>query len=184
MLSRRGELRRSEEEGGEDGGCDKGEKREGKAMTAVVVEEEEEEVEGCFRVRGVCDNEGGREREEIEISRNSSPEEDFVAAATICRGKRHSHCSPERKTSLQSTEAVNPKAYPLADAQLTITILDLIQQAANYKQLKKGANEATKTLNRGISEFVVMAADTEPLEILLHLPLLAEDKDAIEKLLI
>lgn len=35
---------------------------------------------------------------------------------------------------------------------------------------------ATKTLNRGIAEFVVMAADTEPLEILLHLPLLAEDK--------
>ncbi|MQM10449.1 hypothetical protein Taro_043341 [Colocasia esculenta] len=77
----------------------------------------------------------------------------------------------------RSMEAVNSKAYPLADAQLTITILDLIQQAANYKQLKKGANEATKTLNRGISEFVVMAADTEPLEILLHLPLLAEDKN-------
>ncbi|KAE9621256.1 putative 50S ribosomal protein L30e [Lupinus albus] len=73
-------------------------------------------------------------------------------------------------------EAVNPKAYPLADSQLTITILDLVQQAANYKQLKKGANEATKTLNRGHSEFIVMAADTEPLEILLHLPLLAEDK--------
>ena len=115
---------------------------------------------------------------------------------------------------------VNPKAYPLADAQLTITILDIVQQAAvrlspnahhrsdspdfalksnataekkqptrspprasfphdrqNYKQLKKGANEATKTLNRGISEFVVLAADTEPLEILLHLPLLAEDKN-------
>ena len=72
---------------------------------------------------------------------------------------------------------VNPKAFPLADADLTITILDLIQQAANYKQLKKGANEATKTLNRGISEFIVMAADAEPLEILLHLPLLCEDKN-------
>lgn len=83
------------------------------------------------------------------------------------------------------------QAYPLADAQLTNTILDIVQQAANYKQLKKGANEgeqcfsnqndhryqcrpserdilqrpgihlsvtlfcaATKTLNRGISEFV------------------------------
>ncbi|OVA17758.1 Peptidase S8/S53 domain [Macleaya cordata] len=80
-------------------------------------------------------------------------------------------------SSIAKNEAVNPKAYPLADAQLTITIHDLIQQAANYKQLKKGANEATKTLNRGISEFVVMAADTEPLEILLHLPLLAEDKN-------
>jgi len=42
---------------------------------------------------------------------------------------------------LQTGETVNPKAYPLADAQLTITILDLVQQAANYKQLKKGANE-------------------------------------------
>ncbi|KAI9475439.1 MAG: ribonucleoprotein-associated protein [Benjaminiella poitrasii] len=73
--------------------------------------------------------------------------------------------------------AVNPKAFPLADAALTSTILDLVQQASHYKQLKKGANEATKTLNRGISEFIIMAADTEPLEILLHLPLLCEDKN-------
>jgi hypothetical protein len=35
---------------------------------------------------------------------------------------------------------------------------------------------ATKTLNRGISELIVLAADTDPLEILLHLPLLCEDK--------
>ena len=35
----------------------------------------------------------------------------------------------------------NPKAYPLADAELTVTILELVQQASNYKQLKKGANE-------------------------------------------
>ncbi|CAH1794136.1 unnamed protein product, partial [Owenia fusiformis] len=80
-----------------------------------------------------------------------------------------------RQTTM--TEEVNPKAYPLADPQLTQKVLDILQQAANYKQLKKGANEATKTLNRGISEFIVMAADAEPLEILLHLPLLCEDKN-------
>jgi U4/U6 small nuclear ribonucleoprotein SNU13 len=73
--------------------------------------------------------------------------------------------------------ATNPKAFPLADANLTNQILDLCQQASNYKQLKKGANEATKTLNRGIAEFIVMTADTEPIEILLHLPLLCEDKN-------
>jgi U4/U6 small nuclear ribonucleoprotein SNU13 len=55
--------------------------------------------------------------------------------------------------------------------------LDLVQQASHYKQLKKGANEATKTLNRGISEFIVLSADAEPIEILLHLPLLCEDKN-------
>lgn len=76
-----------------------------------------------------------------------------------------------------SDSKVNPKAFPLADAKLTVNILDLVQQANNYKQLKKGANEATKTLNRGISELIVLAADTEPLAILLHLPLLCEDKN-------
>jgi U4/U6 small nuclear ribonucleoprotein SNU13 len=72
---------------------------------------------------------------------------------------------------------MSEKAFPLADADLTIALLDLVQQATNYKQTKKGANEATKTLNRGISELIVMAADAEPIEILLHLPLLCEDKN-------
>jgi len=76
--------------------------------------------------------------------------------------------------------------------------MDIVQQAANYKQIKKGANEgmflaiiylntgdllilfiATKTLNRGIAQLIILAADTEPLEILLHLPLLCEDKVCI-----
>lgn len=55
--------------------------------------------------------------------------------------------------------------------------MNLLQQALNYNQLRKGANEATKTLNRGLSDIIVMAADTEPIEILLHLPLLCEDKN-------
>lgn len=68
-------------------------------------------------------------------------------------------------------------AWPIADQALTQEILDLVQQASHYRQLKKGANEATKTLNRGISEIVILAADTAPLAILLHLPLLCEDKN-------
>lgn len=35
---------------------------------------------------------------------------------------------------------------------------------------------ATKTLNRGIAELIILTADTEPIEILLHLPLLCEEK--------
>lgn len=80
----------------------------------------------------------------------------------------------------------------MADASLTQKLLDLVQQAMHYKQLRKGANEsalvvfssietpttsATKTLNRGIAEIVILAADAEPLEIVLHLPLLCEDKN-------
>ncbi|KAL0221109.1 hypothetical protein RCL1_000963 [Eukaryota sp. TZLM3-RCL] len=69
------------------------------------------------------------------------------------------------------------KAFPLADGDLTVSILDLVQQSHNYKQLRKGANEATKALNRGIAQVIVMAADAEPIEIVLHLPLLCEDKN-------
>ena len=71
----------------------------------------------------------------------------------------------------------NPKAYPLAPEDLTKSILELIQQAANYRQLKRGANESTKALNRGQAMLVVMAADTDPIEILMHVPLLCEDKN-------
>eukprot|EP01015_Nassula_variabilis_P007680 TRINITY_DN1594_c0_g1_i6.p1 TRINITY_DN1594_c0_g1~~TRINITY_DN1594_c0_g1_i6.p1 ORF type:complete len:135 (+),score=38.66 TRINITY_DN1594_c0_g1_i6:3-407(+) len=75
------------------------------------------------------------------------------------------------------TNMSDPRVVPLADEELTSRILDLVQQAASMRQIKKGANEATKTLNRGISELIIMAADTEPLEIILHLPLLCEDKN-------
>jgi U4/U6 small nuclear ribonucleoprotein SNU13 len=49
--------------------------------------------------------------------------------------------------------------------------------AARRPQLMIRANEATKTLNRGICEFIILTADVEPIEIVLHLPLLCEDKN-------
>ena len=93
-----------------------------------------------------------------------------------------------------ANDGVNPKAHPLADNEFAQKLLDLTQQALNYNQLRKGANEATKTLNRGLSEvsywnffkqlyniapfqLIILAADTEPIEIILHLPLLCEDKN-------
>jgi len=69
------------------------------------------------------------------------------------------------------------KAFPMADESTTLELMNLIQTAQGYGQLKKGANETTKTLNRGIAELIILAGDTDPIEILLHLPLLCEDKN-------
>ena len=69
------------------------------------------------------------------------------------------------------------KTQPLAPKPLQKQIFELLSQAYNYKKIKKGANEATKTLNRGITDLIVLAADAEPIEIILHLPLLCEDKN-------
>ncbi|OIW28527.1 putative 13 kd U4/U6.U5 snRNP associate protein [Coniochaeta ligniaria NRRL 30616] len=68
-------------------------------------------------------------------------------------------------------------AWPKADAALTQELLDLVQQCSHVRQLKKGANETTKSLSRGTSELVILAADTTPLSIVLHIPLLCEDKN-------
>ncbi len=80
-------------------------------------------------------------------------------------------------SSSSAASSAASKAFPLAGAELSTQILKLIEQAANLKQIKKGANEATKALNRGYAGIIVMAADTEPIEILMHLPLLCEDKN-------
>ena len=79
--------------------------------------------------------------------------------------------------NLQSDEVKSKsRAVPLATKPLQKKILELVNTCSGYKKIKKGANEATKTLNRGQSELIVIAADAEPLEIILHLPLLCEDK--------
>ena len=70
--------------------------------------------------------------------------------------------SPDSTSGLQMTDLRYSAAWPQADQALSQEILDLVQQATHYRQLKKGANEATKTLNRGISELIVLAADTSP----------------------
>lgn len=71
----------------------------------------------------------------------------------------------------------NPKAFPLAPEDLTVTILDIVHQVAAQNLLRKGANETAKSLNKNSSQLVIMAADADPIEIVLHIPLLCEDKN-------
>ncbi|KAJ5740923.1 hypothetical protein N7493_000795 [Penicillium malachiteum] len=68
-------------------------------------------------------------------------------------------------------------AWPMADESLTQELLDILQQGIHSRQVKKGANEATKAVNRGVSELVILAGDASPLAIVMHLPLLCEDKN-------
>ncbi|KAJ5826593.1 Ribosomal protein L7Ae/L30e/S12e/Gadd45 [Penicillium robsamsonii] len=72
---------------------------------------------------------------------------------------------------------LGPHAWPMADAALTQELLGLLQQGTHYDQLRKGANEVTRSVTRGNSEIVVLAGDTNPLAILMHLPLLCENKN-------
>ena len=83
----------------------------------------------------------------------------------------------ENDSEEEEKEEVDKRIFPLASKQIQKEIFNTITRCAQIKKIKKGANEATKTLNRGISDLIVIAADVKPLEIVLHLPLLCEDKN-------
>ncbi len=55
-------------------------------------------------------------------------------------------------------------------------ILEVIESATAAKGVRKGMNETTKAIERGVAKLVVMAENVEPEEILVHVPVLCEEK--------
>ncbi|MDD9954009.1 MAG: ribosomal L7Ae/L30e/S12e/Gadd45 family protein [Candidatus Woesearchaeota archaeon] len=55
--------------------------------------------------------------------------------------------------------------------------LEIIELARKTGKIKKGCNEVTKLIEKGEAKFVAYAADVAPKEIVMHLPLLAKEKD-------
>jgi large subunit ribosomal protein L7Ae len=55
--------------------------------------------------------------------------------------------------------------------------LEAIEVARKSGKLKKGINEVTKSLERGNMKLVVLADDTQPEEVIMHLPILCEEKN-------
>ncbi|EET89611.1 MAG: 50S ribosomal protein L7Ae [Candidatus Micrarchaeales archaeon] len=53
---------------------------------------------------------------------------------------------------------------------------EALQLARQSGKIKKGVNEATKSIERGAAKLVVMAEDVEPEEVIMHLPQLCEQK--------
>lgn len=54
---------------------------------------------------------------------------------------------------------------------------EALQISKESGRIKKGINEVTKSVERGIATFVVMAEDITPIEIAMHLPQLCEQKN-------
>ena len=54
-------------------------------------------------------------------------------------------------------------------------IYDMLQANSNGR-LKKGSNEVTKTAERGTAQFIVLAVDVNPPELLAHVPLICAEK--------
>lgn len=56
-------------------------------------------------------------------------------------------------------------------------VLEAVEIARTTGKIRKGANEATKALEKGNAKLVVYAQDVSPKEIIMHLPLLCKEKN-------
>ena len=54
--------------------------------------------------------------------------------------------------------------------------LQLVQVASETGKVRVGTNEVTKSSERSEAKLVVMAEDVDPVEILVHVPMLCEEK--------
>lgn len=54
--------------------------------------------------------------------------------------------------------------------------LEAVRLARQSGSVRKGVNEVTKSVERGLASLVVMAEDVEPQEILMHIPKLCDQK--------
>ena len=61
---------------------------------------------------------------------------------------------------------------------LVSPILEAVRVASQTGKVRKGTNEATKAIERGISKLIVIAEDVEPPEVVAHLPLICEEQNA------
>ncbi|MEM2901583.1 MAG: 50S ribosomal protein L7Ae [Candidatus Bathyarchaeia archaeon] len=52
----------------------------------------------------------------------------------------------------------------------------LIQVSRESGKIRKGTNEVTKTVERGVAKLVIIAEDVDPPQIVAHIPLLCEER--------
>ena len=58
-------------------------------------------------------------------------------------------------------------------------IYEAVEIAKNTGKLRKGVNETTKCVERGLAKMVVLASDVEPAEVLMHLPTICNEKKVL-----
>ena len=54
--------------------------------------------------------------------------------------------------------------------------LEILEKSAKSGKVKGGINEVTKAIERGSAKLVIIAEDVSPKEIVMHLPILCDEK--------
>jgi large subunit ribosomal protein L7Ae len=53
---------------------------------------------------------------------------------------------------------------------------EALRQAKQTGKIRKGTNETTKAIERGVAKLVIIAEDVEPPEVVAHLPIICDER--------
>ena len=62
--------------------------------------------------------------------------------------------------------------------ELVDAAYEALRQAKQTGKIRKGTNETTKAIERGIAKLSIIAEDVDPPEVVAHLPILCEERNA------
>lgn len=74
---------------------------------------------------------------------------------------------------------MSPKPYFVkfeTPKEIAEAAYEALRQARQTGKVRKGTNETTKAIERGVAKLVVIAEDVEPPEVVAHLPILCEER--------
>ncbi len=72
-----------------------------------------------------------------------------------------------------------PKSYFVkfeTPKEISDAAYEALRQAKQTGKIRKGTNETTKAIERGIAKLVIIAEDVEPPEVVAHLPIICEER--------
>lgn len=55
-------------------------------------------------------------------------------------------------------------------------VLEIVETARETGKIRRGVNEVTKSIERGEAKLVIAAEDVDPPEVIMHLPVLCDEK--------
>ncbi len=64
-----------------------------------------------------------------------------------------------------------------APKELVDKALEALEIARSSGKIRKGTNEVTKAVERGKAKLVLIGSDIKPAEIVMHLPMICEEKE-------
>ncbi|KAG7575446.1 hypothetical protein FFLO_00265 [Filobasidium floriforme] len=103
-----------------------------------------------------------------------------VAGDEKKKAKKDKKEKDEEETADLNPPTLTPIASPLAPKKLHKKILKTTKKSSKARQLRRGVKEVVKALRKGEQGLLVLAGNITPVDVLSHMPLLAEECKGVE----